>query len=186
MTLHVIHFVQDIDDASCSRLMSVCMQAMGQEASRIQLRISSTGGRTAAAFALGNFLKSLPIPVEAHNLDRIESVALPIYLSAPVRTTDPSGRFKVHPLTWSATAPMEIPHNTLREWTCSLDSDADLYIAVFEEATQGAKEPFNVRKALAGEGAAILDAATAVAAGIAHGTTSAPIPKDAIMWYVSA
>ena len=186
MSMHIIHFTQLITEEGSTRLMGAVIDALRNGASKLQVKMASTGGSTTAGFTLCNFFKTLPVPVSIHNLNRIESVAVPIYLSVPVRTCSPESRFVVHPLTWNFATVNNVPHNTLRESLLMLDDDADHYIRVFEEATKGAEKIFDVRKALAGEGATIIDATTAVTTGIAHRITSEPLPNNVPIWYVNA
>ena len=185
MSLHVIHFLAPITDQSCANLMGICIQARQQGASKIQLRMASRGGGTTPGFALCNFLKTFPVPVTTHNLSSVESMAVPIYLSATTRTAEPNTRFVIHSMAWDIAQPGNIPLATLRGFIAMLDDDADRYIRVFEEATQGADKPLNIRKILVGEGATIIDVAAATVASIVSSPiASDPLPDDAALWWI--
>lgn len=184
MTLHVVHFVRPINEETSNGLMQVCLGAIKQGASELRLHMSSQGGLTTYAFTLYNFLKSLPVPVTAHNMGIVESMAVLVYLAASTRTAEQRSRFLIHPLIWTVAA-MEIPHRQLREWVASLDNDAQRFIDLFEETTKGAEQPFDIREALTGDSPSLLEAEAAVAAGIAHEVTATALPSDAITWWVN-
>ena len=184
MTVHIVHFFRPINEATCNGMMQACLQAIKQGASELHLHMSSTGGATVYGFTMCNFLRSLPINVTAHNMGTVESMAVPVFLTASTRTADPNSRFAMHPLIWEVTAATEIPHVKMREWVASLDNDVQRYVDFFEQATQGAKQPFDIRKALAGDTSALVAATGAVEAGIAHVVTSVAMPPDAITWWV--
>ena len=175
MTLRIIHFIESINEETCKGLMNECMKAVDSGATEIQLRISSGGGLTSAGFWLANVLRSLPIKITAHNIGEVSSIAMPMFLSASVRSAEFNSRFVMHPLTWTVTAATSIPHHTLREWVASLDNDVDRYVRIFEEATQDAGEPFDVRAALAGNAPSVMDPARALRAGVVHKVDLLPL-----------
>ena len=181
MTLHVIHFIQRIEEEPCKALMKACLDAIADGASEIHIRMSSTGGFNNPGFCLANFLKSLQIPVTAHNLGTVESIAIPVYLAAATRTAEPTSRFVAHPMIWTVASAMEIPHHTLREWVASLNNDLDRYVLAFEEATQGAQQTFDIRTALAGNSPTVLDVSDALRAKVVHRVTSAPLPASSVV-----
>ena len=112
-------------------------------------------------------------------------MAVPVFLSAAIRTADPNSRFKVHPLTWNVGAAMSVPHNSPNEWASALDDEANRYVEVFEGATRNAKTPFDVGKVLRGQNMALLTPTDAVAAGMVHEITAADVPTDAVSWWVN-
>ena len=175
MTLRIIHFIESINEETCKALMSECIKAIDGGATEIQFRISSGGGRTRSGFWLANYLRSLPIRIAAHNIGEVSSIAMPIFLAASVRTAEPNSRFVMHPLTWGVSAATDIPHHTLREWVASLNNDVDRYVRIFEEATRDAKEPFDVRAALAGNAPSVMDASSALRAGVVREVASLPL-----------
>ena len=185
MALHVVHFVRPINEGTCNGLIQACLGAIKQGASELRLHISSTGGSTVYGFTLYHFLKSLPIKVTAHNMGSVESMAILVYLAASTRTAEQRSRFLIHPLTWTVTAAMEMPHRQLREWVASLDNDVQRYVDLFQETTQRAKQPFDIQNALAGNTPAVLEAPAVVEAAIAHELTTTTLPSDAIIWWVN-
>lgn len=185
MGLHVVHFFQPINEKTAQGLVDVCLRAIQQEATEIQLRISSSGGSTGPAFTLCNFLKSLPVSVSAHNMGSVNSMAIPVYLASSHRTTEINSRFVVHPLTWTVGGG-DIPHHSLRDWASQLDVDIEAYIRIFEKATEDANETFGIRAALTNPGDKIISPVDAVRTGIAHQQVSRPIPDTATSWWVNS
>ena len=176
--MHTVFFIDSINENTCKGLMKECTNAIAGGATRIQIRMSSTGGSIHAGFWLANVLQSLPIDVATHNIGEVSSMAIPVFLAAPVRSADPNSRFVVHPLTWTVTAPTEIPHHKLREWVDRLDNDVERYVAVFEQATRTAQERFDIRAALAGNAPTVMDVVSARRAGVVSNVASSPLSAD--------
>lgn len=76
-----------------------------------------------------------------------------------------------------------IDHDRLSEYVDSLDFDAKRYAEIFDERTNLATKPIDVRTHLAGK-AKLLDAKGACEAGIATKIMEAQIPAEAVRWWV--
>ncbi len=182
MTLHVIHFMRNINPDTFSAFQNVTLSALREGASEIHFHISSEGGSTDQGFAAFNFIKSLPVPTTMHCLGNIESMAVIMYLSAKRRIIVPHGKVKIHPMHWGFSQGY-VDHDRLSEYVESLDFDAKRYSDIFEEITNGAESPVKVREHLAGK-AKILSSGDAIKAGIAQEIKEATIPNDAVRWWV--
>jgi len=182
MTLHTIHFMKPINGESLNGLQNVCLSALNNGASRIRIYISSSGGSTDVGFTAYNFIRSLPVPVDMHCIGNIESIAVVLFLAGEQRLTVKDAKFKIHPLHWGFNAGT-VDHDRLKEYSESLDFDANLYASIFEERTNGAETPINVREHLMGK-ALIIDSATALINGLATAVEPASIPAAATKWWV--
>ncbi|PTT90266.1 Clp protease [Pseudomonas sp. HMWF031] len=181
MTLHVVHFSGSINAAACFHVQGCCLQALNQGATRIRLHISSDGGSTGYGFALYNFLRSLPIPVDTHNLGNVGSMANIVFLAGEVRTAARHSRFLLHPLHYQYNAGT-VDHSRLIEHGRILDDDVERYADIFLERTQAATAtPYDVRRCLNGS-AEIMDPTGAAAAGLIHEIADVIVPSVGNWW----
>lgn len=168
MTLHIVHHFGPISATSASSIRNLFLSTLNLRENiptQFQLHLSTEGGNMTAGFALYNFLKSLPIPLTTHNIGSVESIGVVIFLAGGRRFACRHSRFLLHPLHWGFGDARSADHSRLNEWRECLDFDAERYAQIFNEATQGASQPEDVRSKLAGS-AQILSAAAAVQAGI--------------------
>ncbi|MBF8756512.1 ATP-dependent Clp protease proteolytic subunit [Pseudomonas guariconensis] len=184
MSLHIVHFSGAINANACFNVQSCCFQALNAGATRIRLHISSDGGSTGYGFALFNFLRSLPVPVDTHNLGNVGSMANIMFLAGEQRTAARHSRFLLHPLHYNYNAGM-VDHSRLLEHGRILDDDLDRYVDIFMERTQGAATPFDIRNCLNGS-AEIVNPAGAAAAGLIFEIADVSVPTDAFKWWATA
>ena len=176
MGLHIVHFIGPINHGSASAVRNLCLQALQNGATEIELHMSSEGGNMTAGFALYFFLKSLPVPLTTHNIGSIESVAVVIFLAGQTRYACPGTRFLIHPLHWGFGSLVAADHSRVSEWRDCLDFDAERYACIFEEATKNAGVKDDIRTHLFGN-ARIFDAGQALEAGIIHEAVQARLPE---------
>lgn len=183
MTLHVIHFSGAINASKFGRLQEQCILAITQqEASRIRINLCTEGGSTVHGFGMYNFLQSLPVPVDTHNIGSVESMGIIVYLAGNVRSACAASRFLIHPLHWNTHGSLQ-DHSRIAEFAACLDNDRDRYVDVFTERTQGADQPLNVESILNGR-ASVLTPSSAVSAGLATAIEAMPTAGDAIHWWI--
>lgn len=182
MTIHVIHFMRSFNADTLAGLQNVILSALNASATDIRLHISSDGGNNDQAFAAYHLLRSLPVPITTHCIANIESMSVVVYLAGTRRAIVPHGKVNIHPMHWGFGG-ARVDHDRLAEYVDSLDFDANRYAAIFEERTKGTKNVIDVRGHLAGK-AKILDAAGALASGIATEIADASIPQDSTRWWV--
>ncbi len=182
MTLHTINFTTDINLQSLSALQNVCLRAISEGATELKIFFSCSGGNTDAGFTAYHFLQSLPVPLSVHCIGNVESMGIIMFLAADNRIATTHAKFKIHPLHWDFPA-IRLDHDRLNEYSESLDFDAERYATIFEERTQGAKEPLNIREILSGK-ACIFGTTTAIDSGLATATAIARIDASAIRWWV--
>jgi ATP-dependent protease ClpP protease subunit len=103
-------------------------------------------------------------------------VGVPIFLAGQKRYACPGTRFLIHPLHWGFGNMVAADHARISEWRDCLDFDAERYAAIFEEATQGARDPRDIRGYLTGS-SRIYTAEQAIEAGIVHAARQARLPE---------
>lgn len=182
MPLHTIHFMRSINAETLVLLQNVTLCAIKEGATELQIHVSSEGGANDQGFAAYHFLRSLPVPVTMHCIGNVESMAVVMFLAGKRRLIVPEGRIKIHAMHWGFPGG-NVDHDRLAEYLDSLSFDAVRYARIFEERTKGAEQILDVREHLAGK-ARLLNAAAAVAAGIAHEVAEAAIPVAAVKWWV--
>jgi ATP-dependent Clp protease protease subunit len=175
MGLHIVHFIGPINHNSACAVRNLCLQAVQNGATEIELHMSSEGGNMTAGFALYFFLKSLPVPLTTHNIGSVESIAVVIFLAGQQRYACPGTRFLIHPLHWGFGSLVAADHARVSEWRECLDFDAERYASIFLEATTAAGIPTDIHNNLFGN-ARIFDADEAVRAGIAHKAVQSRLP----------
>ena len=175
MSLHIVHFIGPINHNSACSVRNLCLQALQNGASEIELHMSTEGGNMTAGFALYFFLKSLPVPLTTFNIGSVESVGVVIFLAGERRFACPGARFLVHPLHWGFGNLVAADHSRVSEWRECLDFDAERYATIFEEATRGARTPHDIRGYLTGS-SRIYTAEQAVRAGLVQEAVQARLP----------
>ena len=169
MTNHVIHFTGPINSSTCGQLINKCSQALKQDASEITLKIATMGGECSYGFSLYNFLLSLPIPVNTHNLGTVESMGNIIFLA---------GQRRFH---WTIHG--SVDHARMSEYAMSLDFDRVLYARIVEERTLGAKERLDVSQYLTAD-SRIITPDEAIATGLIHAVDDLGMPADTTSWCI--
>jgi ATP-dependent Clp protease protease subunit len=185
VTIHVIHFMGSINQATAGQLQDLTLKALTSGASELRYHMSTDGGSTGYAFALYNLIRSLPIPVTMHNVGNVESMGNILYLAADNRLAGPHSRFLIHPLNWGFAAGVTIDHARLNEHSASLDNDFERYVNIFNERTEGASEQIDIRSCLKNS-ARVLTAESATASRLATRIENAALPADAVTWWVNA
>jgi len=185
--LHTVHFLTDVNTQSVRHLMDACMGAISNRenpATELMIFISSRGGDTVSGFTAYNFLKSLPVKVNTHNLSNVESIANVMFMAGEERTTNKLSRFLLHPLMWGFGTP-QADHLRIREWTSCLDDDLERFVKIFELETQGLnllEQP--VWRDLI-TSSTIANADRAAELGLVHRVEDARIPVESIRWWVT-
>lgn len=178
--LHTAHFLCPVNPSTISQFQSVCLQALSNGATSLQVHISSTGGDLVAGFTAYHFLKSLPIPVITHNISNVESVANVIYMAGTERRANPGSRFLLHPLHWGFNTAVA-DHARMLEWSKCLDNDFERFVEVLNRESQrndiGWGDLIN--------DATILDADSAAASGVVTSVARATLADSAVNWWVT-
>lgn len=181
MPSHVIHYTGSMSPAGTEQIRNTTLVALQQGATEIDLRLSSWGGNNHCGFALYTFLRTLPVPLTVHNVGRVESIAVPVFLAGSRRAAAPYTRFLIHPMSWTINGLVSIDHARMREYVEILDNDLQTYIGIFLERTKGSAQVLDVSKHLLSRDL-IIDAADAVGFGLIHAVQEATLSSDAVHW----
>jgi ATP-dependent protease ClpP protease subunit len=182
MTVHTVNFMRDINAETIVGLQNICLQAVREGVSELNIHISSGGGLNDYGFAAYNFIRSLPVPVTMHCIGNIESMAIVLFLAADTRKTVPDAKFKIHELLWGFPAG-NIDHSRLAEYVKSLDFDRERYTSIFDKRTQGAQQVLNIDTHLRGD-AKLLTSSEALKCGLATEIAPVNINPSAKLWWV--
>ncbi|MDF2489026.1 MAG: Clp protease [Pseudomonas sp.] len=183
MARHIIHFTGPINSSTCGNLINTCTRALQQGAERLQVNVATMGGECSYGFTLYNFLRSLPVQVDTHNLGTVESMGNIIFLAGQHRTACTYSKFLFHPFHWTLHG--SVDHARMAEYAMSLDYDLRLYAEIVEERTQGAAEALDIPRCLMAY-PRILGPREALDSGMIHSIDELPIPADACQWSVHA
>ncbi|MCP8467578.1 ATP-dependent Clp protease proteolytic subunit [Pseudomonas sp. ZM23] len=183
MATHIIHFTGPINSSTCGNLIGTCTRAMQQGATQLQLNIVTMGGDCAYGFSLYNYLLSLPVPVDTHNLGTVESMGNILFLAGRRRTACPLSKFLFHPFHWTLHG--SVDHARMSEYAMSLEHDLRLYAEIVQQRTLDASERIDVPECLTGH-ARIVEPDEALACGLIHAIDPLRIPEAACQWSVHA
>ncbi|MCG8907111.1 ATP-dependent Clp protease proteolytic subunit [Pseudomonas sp. DP-17] len=183
MAKHIIHFTGPINSSTCGNLIGTCTRALQQGATHLQLNIVTMGGDCAYGFSLYNYLLSLPVQVDTHNLGTVESMGNILFLAGKHRTACPLSKFLFHPFHWTLHG--SVDHARMMEYAASLEHDLRLYDQIVSLHTRGAPEHLDIPRCLTGQ-SKILDPEEALACGLIHAIDALPIDDAACQWSVHA
>lgn len=178
--LHTVHFLCPVTASTVSHFQGICLEALRNQATSLQIHLSSGGGELISGFTAYHFLKSLPIPVITHNLSNVESVANVIYMAGSERRANAGSRFLLHPLQWGFNTPAA-DHARMIEWSKCLDNDFERFVDVLNNETQRTDIDWGALI----NAATILDADTAAANGMVTTLANATLADTAINWWVT-
>lgn len=183
MTVHIIHFTGPINASTCGNLITTCSRAVQQGAERLQLNIATMGGECSYGFSLYNFLRSLPVRVDTHNLGTVESMGNILFLAGERRTACAMSKFLFHPFHWTLHG--SVDHARMAEYAMSLDYDLLLYARIVTERTQGAAQVLDIPRYLMSH-PRIVTPEEAIDCGLIEAVDEAHISADATQWSVHA
>lgn len=99
----------------------------------LSINICSTGGAVNAAFAVYNYLKSLPFPVQTNNLGDVSSAALLFYLAGSTRVAENVSKFMIHPV--ELTINEALSYFKVEQLLYSLELDIKHYCDIINQET---------------------------------------------------
>lgn len=178
--LHTVHFLCPVTASTVSHFQGVCLEALRNQATSLQIHLSSGGGDLISGFTAYHFLKSLPVPVITHNISNVESVANVIFMAGSERRANAGSRFLLHPLNWGFTSPAA-DHARMVEWSKCLDNDFERFIDVLNNETHRNDIDWGALI----NAATILDVDAAAANGMVTSIAKATLADSAINWWVT-
>lgn len=177
MATHIVHFTGPINSGTCGELIEHCTRAVRDGASELLVNLATMGGECSYGFAIYNFLISLPVAVDTHNLGTVESMGNIIYLAGRRRTACQHSKFLFHPFHWTLNGAVD--HARMAEYAMSLDHDLALYDRIVRERTQGAAEPLDIPTYLRAS-PRILEPEEGIRCGLVHAVQDLALPADSI------
>jgi ATP-dependent protease ClpP protease subunit len=94
-TVYVI-FQAPINVSTSQKFIATIGQLINQGATSIELLLSTPGGEVAAGLTMYNFIRSLPIPVNTHNIGNVDSIGNAVFLAGTVRKACKHSTFMFH------------------------------------------------------------------------------------------
>ena len=128
-----ISFVQPINPATATKLLTVCSQMQERGITHIHLGISSSGGNLNSGFAIYNQLKDYSANFTTYNIGGTNSVALLVYLIGQRRVATPISSFLFHGTNWTFASNNEIPFSQISD---ALNTLANQEKALFDEISK--------------------------------------------------
>lgn len=183
MPKHIIHFTGPINSATCGNLISTCSRALQANADHLQINIATMGGECSYGFTLYNYLRSLPVRVDTHNMGTVESMGNILFLAGTHRTACPLSKFLFHPFHWTLHG--SVDHARIAEYAMSLDHDLRLYDEIVSHNTRDAVERLDIQRYLMAY-PRILTPQEALVCGLIHEIDESPIAESACQWAVHA
>lgn len=177
MPVHVINFTGPINASTCGQLIEKASTAVQQSASGLIVNIATMGGECSYGFTMYNFLLSLPISVQTHNLGTVESMGNIVFLAGQRRTACVHSKFLFHPFHWHLQG--SVDHSRMSEYAMSLDYDLQLYARIVAERTEGAEEKLETEKYLIAA-PRIIDPPQALACGLIQAIESPLIDAQSV------
>lgn len=184
MSTHIIHFTTGLNPQSAEGLRNACLKALKQGATELRIHFSCEGGPTVHAFMLYNFLRSVSVPLTIHNIGKVGSMGLIVFLAGGHRLCNPYSSFLIHPLHWDF-GQGRVDYPRLVEYSARLKDDVERYAQIFDEATDGAEEAMDVRAHLTSSHR-LVSGDQAVGCGIVDEVAGAKLPADAVLSWVTA
>jgi len=163
--------------------MDCTLQAKRNGSSGIHLHISSSGGNIATGFAAYYHLRSLGIPLVAHNIGDVASVAMLPFLAADTRLAGLHTCFLFHGVCGTR-AVNTIDIRDTREVLRHYEHYASRYAALFDARTQ---RKFNIRDYIIDGNTSRMPAQVGFEKGITteQGTSDPVIPEGAVLWSIT-
>lgn len=96
MTNYYLVFQSAVSSATSQKLIATMAQLVNQGATEINLMLSTPGGEVASGLAIYNFIRSLPITINTHNIGNVDSIGNAIFLAGKTRKACQHSTFMFH------------------------------------------------------------------------------------------
>lgn len=160
-----VHFMGPINISTVEVFRNMLLNSLrNPNIDAIEILMSSEGGDLNAGFTAYNYVRSLPVKTIAVNMGSIESIAVMPFLACDERRAVPTAKFMLHNFHWGF-GNSKVYMNQLQEHADCLHFDVERYVSVYNERTEGAIAPLDIRSHLTGA-AAVIGADRAFRAGI--------------------
>lgn len=133
-------FTADINPQTTEAVIAAMSNIVGQGAKKIVLLLSSPGGAVMSGLTLYDFIRSLPIPVETHNMANVDSIANMVFQAGTRRTCSKHSTFMFHGVGFTPNGPHRWELKDLKETMQSIQRDQDRIGAILLDRTKLSKE----------------------------------------------
>jgi ATP-dependent Clp protease, protease subunit len=128
-------FEAAINGSTSQKFIATISQLVNQGTTSIELLLSTPGGEVSAGLTMYNFLKSLPIPVNTHNIGNVDSIGNAVFLAGSVRKACKHSTFMFHGVGFFAQN-MNFEEKNLRERLDSILADQKRIGEILQERTK--------------------------------------------------
>jgi ATP-dependent Clp protease protease subunit len=147
---------------------------VNEGAKKITILFSSDGGSTEDGIALYTYLTALPVELTMHAVGIVGSIAIPVFLSAPIRLASDNAHFFFHEYTWTHPLAGTVTQTTMEEQNILLGGALEWSKKIIKTKTKLTNAEFESRKMF--DNPARFSAADAVTAGIVSSVAEPKIP----------
>lgn len=176
-----LSFSGPITHPASNKLRNALSSAATQGHQEITVLFASNGGSVEDGFALYAFLRSLPVKLTMFSVGAIDSIAIPVFLSADSRFCCPTSRFLFHDVLMTFTANQSSQAHVY-EQTLLLDTARKSIYDLLKSRTLFTEQDFETLELL--KEPRIIDPATAKEKGIVQEIKEAKIPAGAVIFNV--
>lgn len=120
-----ILFQAGVNPQSAGQLLAAITNAINSQFTEITILISSPGGSVFDGMNIATLIKSSPIPINIHNVGKIDSIAGVIYSAGNRRFAQKNSSFLFHGVKISFAANSEISEQQLSENLATLKRDRE-------------------------------------------------------------
>lgn len=177
-------FSGPIQQGPVSALRVALVTMVNEGATKITLLFASAGGSTDEGIALFSFLRALQVELTMHAIGHVGSIAVPVFLAAPIRLTSKNAYFFFHEFSWAHEKASDVSSTTVKEQDLLLDAALLWTKEIVKANTKLTDTDFEKRKLFR---LPVIytprEAATAgIVSGIAEPTLSANTDPRTVIW----
>jgi len=133
-------FTTDINPQATEAVIAAMSNIVEQGAKKIVILLSSPGGSVMSGLTLYDFIRSLPIPVETHNMANVDSIANMVFQAGSRRTCSKHSTFMFHGVGLASNGVHRWELKALKESMQSIERDQDRIGAILLDRTKLSKD----------------------------------------------
>jgi ATP-dependent protease ClpP protease subunit len=146
---------------------------VNEGANKITILFASEGGSTDDGIALYSFMTALPVELTMHAVGFVSSIAIPVFLSSPVRFASKNALFFFHEYSWTQQAG-KLSQTTMTEQSLLLDTATSWSKDIIKATTKLTDSDFERMKLF--DHPQIMDLTCAATAGLIMSVREPKIP----------
>lgn len=130
-----INFSAEVNSVTTSKFIEVVTNAVNDGVEKLIILFSTPGGHVIHGRTIYNFLRSLPLSIEAYNIGQIDSVGGVVFLAADKRFAVPNSSFLIHGVNMQTPGPVSMPEKLLQERVDAIKQDRISISSIYAERT---------------------------------------------------